>query len=374
MTPGQRLHLARELRGLTQTDLAAACGLDQPTVSRLEADRALLREPELALLAAALEFPETFFFDGPQPAAAIFSVPEFTQDSLRFRARAGALVRDLRQAKRWGQLLAEQADRLARSLRSIPNRLPRMVGADPAIGAHALREALGLSPLTPVPYLVVAVERLGLRVLGVPFPAGRQDAFSAWIEDRPVLALLSGAPGDRLRYSVAHELGHLVLHDTSTDHAVAEQEADQFAAELLTPIDAMRIHLPGRPTLAPLLAMKNEWKVSLRVLVRRAREAGLLDEVRYAGLFRQLSARGWTKTEPGLVSVEKPRAFRKMAELTYGEAVDLAQFSADARWNVPLVEQVLAQHATRDELPLLPASKIGDSVPSNVRLLRRHPG
>jgi Zn-dependent peptidase ImmA (M78 family) len=103
---------------------------------------------------------------------------------------------------------------------------------------------------------------------------------------------MTGASGDRLRWNVAHELGHIVLHVNGGGSADLERQADEFAAELLTPLDALRYEMPLHPKLSALYAMKARWGVSVQSLIRRGRELGAVDERQYVGLFRQISARG----------------------------------------------------------------------------------
>jgi len=73
-------------------------------------------------------------------------------------------------------------------------------------------------------------------------------------------------------------------------------------------------------TLATVAKLKPRWRVSIQALIRRARDLAIISDRQYHYLFQQLSARGWRKREPAQfdVAAEKPRAFRKMAEVLYG--------------------------------------------------------
>jgi hypothetical protein len=165
-----------------------------------------------------------------------------------------------------------------------------------------------------------------------------------------LIGLLSDVPGDRLRFSLAHELGHLVLHENQTGKSI-EAEADEFAAELLTPRCAIRSDFPKRLTLSTLTMLKTRWGVSIKSLIRRARELQFIDQDRAISLYKQVSARGWNKAEPGHVSREKPRAFRKLAEISYGSGPNIELMARDAGWSQELAIAVLEQHATPEELP-----------------------
>jgi Zn-dependent peptidase ImmA (M78 family) len=240
------------------------------------------------------------------------------------------------------------------SARRIPIRLEQRGKCSPAEAAHHMRAALGFSPDEPLPYLVLAVERIGVTVLGLPYAIENLDAFCVWRNGEPVIALLSGAPADRLRFSLAHELGHLVLHEPGQTGQDVEAEADQFAAELLAPIAALGRVMPRNPTLSSLVMLKTHWGTSVKALVRRARELGAVDADRAISLYKQMSSRGWNKKEPGYVPQEKPRALRKLAEIAYGPAIRTEQLARTAEWSEQLALDVLARHATADELPTDP--------------------
>jgi Zn-dependent peptidase ImmA (M78 family) len=144
-----------------------------------------------------------------------------------------------------------------------------------------------------------------------------------------VIALAGEFPGDRVRFSAAHELGHLVLHGPQERSREVEVEADAFAAELLTPLAAMSRAFPRRPTLGNLTMLKTEWGVSIRSLIRRARELEIIDQLRAVSLYKQISARGWNRAEPGYVPNENPRAFRKLVEISYGPGPNMQRFASD---------------------------------------------
>lgn len=161
---------------------------------------------------------------------------------------------------------------------------------------------------------------------------------------------------------MSHELAHLVLHEYSQRGKEIEKEADAFAAELLTPLDALRLQMPSHPTLSALAMLKSQWGVSIKSLVRRARELGVVDDERAISLYRQISARGWNKAEPGYVPREKPRSLAKMAEIALGPSAT-ERLASEMGWSFELTKVILDQHATRDELPSAePATGPTDSV------------
>jgi Zn-dependent peptidase ImmA (M78 family)/transcriptional regulator with XRE-family HTH domain len=348
MIQGDRVRQAREINCLTQSDLASRVPpLTQSQLSRLEADLAPDPDPETtALLAATLGVTPAFLQRPPAPDVAVHS-PHF-----RARSRLTRVAKDA--AHQWARLVYEEYRTLRESASVLAVRLERLHGEPPSAAAHEVRRILGFPQHEPIPYLLLEMERAGIVILGLPFAANDLDAFSAWSADEPLVALLGEPPGDRQRFSAAHELGHLALHSPDQRGREVELEADQFAAELLTPLDSIARVIPRHPTLSGLAMLKTEWGVSIKSLIQRARELGLVDQDRATSLYKQISARGWNKSEPGYVAPEKPRAFRKLAEISYGSGPNVERLADDAGWSQELAFRVLGQYASAAELPHLP--------------------
>src|SRR5262249_25364187 len=143
--------------------------------------------------------------------------------------------------------------------------------------------------------------------------------FSLWSDNdprRPVMMINSLKSGDRLRLSVAHEIGHLVLHKSPRGSLKEiEKQAYAFAREFLLPSEAMKREIKRPVTLTSLAALKPRWGVSIQALIRCAYELGISSEGQYRYLSEQISKLGWRKREPENldIPVEKPRLFRKLA-------------------------------------------------------------
>lgn len=358
MIYGERLRQARELLGLTQQQLVAEiAGLNQPRLSRAEKNEGDLA-PEMVTQLAQLSGLRDDFFSRPPDGG-------LTTTSLRYRATSSLTERERKRSRRWAELVLEQSRRLSAEFEERPPTLDRRPDLSPASASRLIRDLIGRQPDEPLPYLLLELERLGVVALGLPQRGERHDAFCGWRDGRPVLALLADAPGDRQRFSIAHELGHILLHDDGSRHVDAEREADEFAAELLVPAAAIRSEMPANPRLGDLQLLKARWGVSLRTLTRQGKRVGVIDADRYTSIFRQLSARGWSRAEPVHVSVERPRAFRKMFELVYGDRGQRA-FADDAGWDVNTVALVMDQHASDADLPIVPDRTASAATSTNV--------
>ena len=155
-------------------------------------------------------------------------------------------------------------------------------------------------PSGPVRDLMGWLESAGCLVVAEDFGAmtggGRVDGLSQWVGDSPVMLVNGRAPTDRLRLTLAHELGHLCLHSAELG-GDPEDEANAFAAEFLMPADLIRSELRNL-SLGKLHSLKRYWGVSMQALIERAHRLGTLSAQQRTGLYKALSRRGWRTNAP----------------------------------------------------------------------------
>jgi Zn-dependent peptidase ImmA (M78 family)/transcriptional regulator with XRE-family HTH domain len=307
---GEVLETARRAKGMTQAELAEAAGVTQAALSRYEHD---LRAPEpevLEQLAAALGITTAVLGHGGRMEGGIA-----VGAHMRRRATARPTV--------WRQLEAQlnmtrlHASRLfeevsMRADRQVPTFDP--IDVEPRDAARLLR-AQWRMPVGPVRSLVTWMEAAGILVVEDEFgPSARVDGLSQWAGAHPLVMVNAAAPTDRKRWTLAHELGHLVLHSDLLDEN-AESQANAFAAEVLMPADEIRSSLRGL-TLGRLVDLKRYWGVSIAALIERAHALGMVSAAERTAFYKTLSARGMRTTEPASAELtpEVPRLARHIAD------------------------------------------------------------
>lgn len=343
MVNGNRVRLARELRRYTQTQLGEAVGVVQAAIARIEGGELKPSESLVSAIAIRTGFPVSFFSRADDL--------DFPLGSLLFRAHAAASGRDRSEAYRYAQIVLECALHLMRRTKWPTLRVPQLSGTAAEVAATVARAQLGLAPDKPIENLSETLERAGVLILALPVVLEGRDAFSLWFGQEhtlPVIFLAAGRSGDRQRFSLAHELGHLVLHQAIRGPVAAvEEEANTFAAELLLPKSGVESDLTAPVTLQRLERLKPKWKVAIQALVRRAFELDIISKRQYTYLFEQIGARGWRKSEPNHLDIprEKPRALRKMAELQYGNPIQFARLANAMDLPTAFVKEVFEGHA-----------------------------
>lgn len=308
---GDVLETARRAQGLRQAEVAEAVGITAVALSRYEND---LRTPGPEML--------------PRLAAALGVTVDLLEHAGRSRSGMAMDAHMRRRATApptvWKQLEANlnmcrwHVGRLFESISMhTESNVPRLDSVDysPEAAARIVRMQWHM-PAGPVRQLTSWLESAGCVVVLQDFKTTRVDGLSQWAGGVPVMLINEAIPTDRLRLTMAHELGHLVLHNGPIgDDEDVESEANAFAAELLMPADYIRPALRNLKT-GQLRGLKTMYGVSMQAIVERAYRFNYLTPAQRSSIYKMFGARGWRTSEPGSddLPAEQPRLLATVAE------------------------------------------------------------
>lgn len=327
--------MTRRASGKTQEELVAAlnANITQAALSRYESS---LRAPEsdeiLDALATALGVTTKFLRAGERTYPMVSATAHMRRQSTVSPAVWKDLEANLNVHRIHWSLLVDGID-IAPQLQ-IPT-FDDTADIRPADAATFVREKWRM-PLGPIENLVGWLEAAGAVVIVEDYGTDRVDGMSQWIGPWPVISLNAQAPADRRRLTLAHELGHLVLHNT-TPSLDAEDEATEFAAEFLMPTVEIRPLLrSGGLSLGRLSDLKVQWGVSMQALFERAYRLGLAKPEERKRFYQTLNAKRWRKTEPfsEYIPPEEPQFGRHLVSsllqrgLSRSDVAHMAGFSA----------------------------------------------
>lgn len=295
------LILARESRGITQKQLAEMTGISQANISKYENGLYSVSREHLEKIAQKLHYRASFFENKER-------VYGLQGGILHHRRRQTIPTQELKKWQARANILRMQTARLLLSVdvQSV-NQFPRFdieeEDKTPEEIARRVREMWKL-PSGPLTNIVQVVEDAGGIVFRLPFGTKKIDAMiHAGGNTPPIFFANSESPTDRFRFSMAHEIGHFVMHHIPTENS--ECEADRFAAEFLMPSHDIKPYLTDL-SLPKLIDLKAYWRVSMQAIIRRAKDLDVISESKYRQLLTKLSGMGYRTKEPLELSPEEP--------------------------------------------------------------------
>lgn len=313
----EMIELRRRMLGLSQKYLSEKVGLSQGTFSKIEQGLKSINNEQAEKIAEALSCPVSFFlmperiYGGP-----ISAVPMY-----RKKSSVGIKVLD--------RLIAEINVRIAhvRILLKfvdfepefeMPSYDPDDYNGDASEIARNVRKAWYI-PSGPIKNLVEVLERAGCLVVNCDMDDTGLSGVSYNLPGLPsVIFINQNQPLDRYRFTLAHELGHIVMHKAPSQNM--ESEADSFASEFLMPARDVSPYL-REMSIEKAAALKPLWRVSMASLIFRAKTLGFLNQGQNEYIWRQMSSRGYRLNEPVQLSKndEHPTLLLEMFDLVQHE-------------------------------------------------------
>jgi len=314
------------------------------------------RADHLKKLAQVLDYPLEFFAMG-RPQVRIDA------STGHFRSLRSTRVNQRAKAMELAEQLWELTNALERHVELPGVDLPHIeADVGPEVAAREVRKQWGIGR-GPFPHVVRTLELHGIVLSLVSIAdedVARVDAFSTSALPRPLVILTPDRANDvyRHRFTACHELGHLLLHRNAIPGDLEqEREADRFAAELMTPASEIADELPVRVRIPELEDVGRRWGVSVKSLVRRCKELGLLSDVSARRMYQrleQIRSVGLMRTEPiTKYAGETPILLSAAFELAEQHGLELKDLARELAWPIRRVRQLLGQPDRRPSLRLV---------------------
>ena len=310
--------LARESRGLSQKELSDMSGLSQGKLSKIENGLTNVTTEDIERLSTSLKYPLSFFARNER----IYGVG---LSEYFHRKRQSVSQKILNKVYAKLELRRMEIATLLKSVDLGEVTLPRIdpddYGNDIEKIAQIVR-ATWQMPKGPVDNVVELIEEAGALIIPFDFEKANIDGISVWHAGMPPLIFINyDRPMDRIRFTLCHELGHLVLHrNPPTDGNDIEEQADRFASEFLMPKQDIAASL-NNLSIQKLAALKPYWKTSMASLLKRASDLGKLTERQTRYFWMQMNKLGYRTMEPPELCppVENPTLLDEIIKLHQSE-------------------------------------------------------
>ena len=291
--------LAREEKGLSQKALAEQLGVAQSEISKVESGKKVPGEELVDKAASFFGYMPEFF------EQVDVVLPE---EGIRHRKRSALSATDRARIEAEARARMLDISVFAKAQGGLVSDLPAREGRSPVEMARVLREEWKV-PSGPIDDLVDLLERHKVLVLAFDFGTDLLDAFALPQPDPEAPSCIAlntnpAFPADRQRFTLAHELGHVVLHRDEFAGESAEKrqekEANEFAGEFLAPEADVADELRPPLSFARLRDLKAKWKMSMGALVHRAADIGILKPAETKRVWFAFNRYGYRKHEPSM--------------------------------------------------------------------------
>ncbi len=297
---GERIKRARAATGLSMQALGEQVGVSANMIKKYEHGVSMPGSAMFIKLGKALGVRTEYFFRPVNVTLSGVKYRKRTNTPATVLKRIEADVLD--QAERWQELAnlwpAFPVPAFA-GIDDIPERITTLEEVEQVAEQLRQRWQLGLNPLSD---LVDVLESHGVLVIITKVSKlDKFDGLQAHVAEQPVVVVSSNWPGDRQRFTLAHELGHLLLDSRLTAELDPEKACNRFASAFILPAFSMRRYLGAKRhnlEVRELYLLKHEFGLSMMACLHRASELHIIDKTAYQRLLKVFSSQGWHKQEP----------------------------------------------------------------------------
>jgi len=200
------------------------------------------------------------------------------------------------------------------------------------------------------------LEEKGIKVLKVKLPTS-VSGLTCWAtsidgEKSPVIIINEENTGERIRFTMAHELGHMILD--CSKHANEEKVAHRFAGAFLMPGAPIRKEVGTHRQsieMAELFELKQVYGVSVQALAYRLKDLGIISRATLGSLFDEFEELGYRTPpyrEPNPIKVESIDRFKRLCIRAFSEkAIDEAKVASLLGVKLSVLDEILGPPQAR---------------------------
>jgi Zn-dependent peptidase ImmA (M78 family)/DNA-binding XRE family transcriptional regulator len=336
---GERLVSARKMAGLSLAALADKTGnvVTRQAINKYEKGKMKPSSDALIALSRALGVKPDYFFRESNVSMVDM---QFRKKSLLGAKESESIKhRTLEFLERYIEIETRLQDRavfenpIATSLREIGN----FAGIESAAADLRKRWKLGEAPIFD---LVELLEDHGIRIFEIR-TSDRFHGISAQAGDIPVIAVNLNDDSVRRRFTMAHELGHILLgFEEKEDSKQREKLCHAFAGALLLPKAVILSELGGKRrtkiSVLELVKLKEIYGISIQAIMMRAHLLGIVSDATYKKFWAMVNAKGWKRKEPGeYPGMERANRFEQLVHRAAAEELITLSKAAELL-NLPL--------------------------------------
>ena len=317
---GESLRFARVLNGFTQQELGDLVSASRQFINQLESDNRTPSTEFREVLIEALNVTDDFL---SRPTG-----NNIKSEQCHFRKRK-TTPRKVEEKVLAYSTIFENLALFINSIYELPDsKLPEPPEHSNSYSelqvieaAASLRASWGVQENEPIPNLCRLIENHGILITHFDQVPDKVDALSINRHYPIIVRNVAKESICRMRFDLAHELGHFVLHDgIETGDVITENEAIKFASAFLLPPRIFRLrfgeHQKKRLDWQTIYQIKVDFGISVRAIIYTAHKMGLITAAQNRSANIRLNRSGQTKIEQRDEDVfkEKPELISDLFE------------------------------------------------------------
>lgn len=312
----KKIKSGRKLRSLSQQKLADEIGVSKQMISKYENSISIPSSKVLIELAKALQLNVDYFF----------TPPTVELGTINFRKKSKLTTKRLEAIKEEVKLKLSNYLEIENIL-NIDNEFDisiqkRKLNAESDIESivKEIREEWQIG-FDPVHNITQLLEDQEIKIIEIAEADNLFDGMATIIDEKyAVIVINENFPIERKRFTLLHELGHLILDIPDCDLKEEEKYCNLFAAEFLFPLsNVFKEFGKNRRSVAiqELIEAQKKYGISIQAIMYRLLNADIISKNQLSNFYRQINSNKELKKVIDKERFETPEFSHRYKQLVY---------------------------------------------------------
>jgi len=311
-----KIKQGRVLNAMSLQDLADLIGVSKQMISKYEKGESLPSSKILIQLAKSLKVKLDYFF---LPSTVELGEINFRKKNSFSIKKINSLKEEIK-IKLSNYLEIENILQINNSFENPLNRKKVFSLDDIESIVKELRDEWEIG-LDPIHNIIQLLEDKEIKVVEINEPENKFDGLASVINNKyPIIVINQNFNVERKRFTLLHELGHLLLTLPECEVKFEENICNRFASEFLFPKN-MVIKEFGESrdaiSLMELIEVQKKYGISIKAIMYRLKDVGILSESRLAEFYKKINFNSSLKREVDEERFKTPEVSHRYEQLVY---------------------------------------------------------
>ncbi|MDI9863340.1 XRE family transcriptional regulator [Flectobacillus sp. DC10W] len=311
-----KIKQARILQAMSLQDLADRIGVSKQMISKYEKGDSIPSSKMLIMLAKALEVKMDYFF-----------LPSSVElGEINFRKKNSFSVKKINSLKE--KIKIELSNYLEiENILQINNSFENPVKRRKVSATNDIEEIVSDLRIEweigfdPIHNIIQLLEDKEIKIIEINEPENNFDGLATIINGKyPVVVLNKSFSVERKRFTLLHELGHLLLELPECDVKFEENICNRFAAEFLFPQNLVIKEFGSKResiSFRELVEVQKKYGISIRAIIYRLKDANIFSENRLTEFYKKLNFNPALKKEIDQERFQSSEVSHRYEQLVY---------------------------------------------------------